>query len=363
MKILYLTNCQEISFCVKAGSFVVLHTGVLSFVGACLLLVSCQVGVNPPSYVLPSAGLPSSVGAPEPGGTVPKPLPLPSRPPLGVDMPGPEPSPVSVPTVGGGNDVPIGALPTAVPVDSGSRGGSGGGGSKTTLPDQLRIQDIRWHSENMSVMGPDPTDALIPDYQGGAIELRLTGSFRTPQLQPLSLADFTLSPASSWQAETFLGEIPAGRVLLNESLLLTPAFVSATEIRVLLDPKYIPDLYLKGMHRLRVEHEDWYTDALLKVGDPIPPPESLAPVIMQVEVLRQSGEPRFIQLTGKHFMLYPKFSHATIDGEFGFGYRTQVTSDGVFTTQIHVPDPATFDDASDHLVIYTTPYGVAFYEF
>ena len=172
-----------------------------------------------------------------------------------------------------------------------------------------------------------------------------------------------MHPAAQWQSQTFLGNMSAGRILLNESLLLTPIFVSPNEIRILLDPKYVPDLYLKGMHRLRIEHSDWYADALIKVGEPIEPPFSLAPIITQVEVARKDGKPSFIKLTGRNFMLHPKFSHATIDGDFGFGHQTQVTREGVFFTEIHVPEPEKFNEADPHLIIYTTPYGVAFYEF
>jgi hypothetical protein len=90
---------------------------------------------------------------------------------------------------------------------------------------------------------------------------------------------------------------------------------------------------------------------------------SLQPQIEGVEVLRERGKPMHIKLTGRGFMVFPKFSYATIDGEFGFGYQTEVTADGAAETVVHIPDPQSFDVNPRHTVIYATPFGVTFKEF
>lgn len=70
--------------------------------------------------------------------------------------------------------------------------------------------------------------------------------------------------------------------------------------------------------------------------------------------------PLHLRLKGQNFMIYPKFSYATIDGEFGFGYQTEVNVDGTSETVVHIPNPETFDQKTQHLVIMATPFGVAF---
>ncbi|PKL80207.1 MAG: hypothetical protein CVV27_00760 [Candidatus Melainabacteria bacterium HGW-Melainabacteria-1] len=62
-------------------------------------------------------------------------------------------------------------------------------------------------------------------------------------------------------------------------------------------------------------------------------------------------------------MGYPKFLYATIDGEFGFGFQTKFLEDGRAETVANVPNPETFDQQLEHLVILATPFGVAFQEF
>ncbi len=342
-----------------------MRSKVIGYGWGLLLLSGCQIGMGPPSYI-PERALQPSITVPVISPALTSPVPSPSV------------------SVGGGVTVPLQPAPSATPAGNNNQpssqassstasspvmssvlsgSGSSGGSASNAPVQQLMIANVTLADNGLSILGTDAPGAIVPDYAGESLTLRLTGSFRNPQLQPLQLQDFAFTPDPQFAPQTFLGDSPMGRMILDESLLLTPVSVSATEIKVLLNPKYVPDLYLKGMHRLRVEHGNWYTDALIKIGDPVPPPTSLAPGITQVEVVRQNDEPRFVKLTGSHFMIYPKFSHATIDGEFGFGYHTRVDASGQFETLIHIPNPESFDTVSPHLIIYTTPYGVAFYEF
>jgi len=104
----------------------------------------------------------------------------------------------------------------------------------------------------------------------------------------------------------------------------------------------------------------------LNVGEPVPVEYSrLQPQIESVEVLREDDDdrPQHIRLKGKGFMVFPKFSYALIDGEFGFGYQTEVMADGSAETVVHLPNPKSFDINAPHTVIYATPFGVTFKEF
>lgn len=161
-----------------------------------------------------------------------------------------------------------------------------------------------------------------------------------------------------------MGTEPKARVLLDDSVLLEVVSVSATEIKVILQSEKLPDLYLKGLHRLSVEHGDWYTDTLIQVGDPVAPESDLTPTIDSIEIKRNpSGLPMQIRVLGNNFMVYPKFSHSTIDGLFGFGFQTEVFADGRFEMLVHISNPETFDQRSEHTLIMATPFGVVVKEF
>lgn len=226
---------------------------------------------------------------------------------------------------------------------------------------ELLINDVILSDTGLSVMGKDAPGSLEPDFAGKEIALTLTGTFKNSQHQPLSASDFLFTLAPPLVQQTFIGTEPIARVLLDNSILLEATSVTETEIRAILRTEKLPDLYLKGLHRLSVEQGDWYTDTLIQIGDPTPPPSSLMPHIDSIEVIRNSQQlPLHVRLTGQNFMLYPKFSYVTIDGEFGFGYQTEVNQHGFMQTIVHIPHPEIFDQISPHIVILATPFGVAF---
>jgi hypothetical protein len=229
---------------------------------------------------------------------------------------------------------------------------------------ELLISDILLSETNQSVMGPNALGALIPDYAGAEISLTIKGSFEKHNEKAFNLKDFLFQLEPPLVQQSFIGTEPQARVLLDDSILLQVESVTATEIKARLSTQLLPDLYLKGNHRLSIELNRWYTDALLNVGEPAPVEVSaLQPQIERVEVLREQGKPLHIKLEGRGFMVFPKFSYATIDGEFGFGYQTEVASDGSAETVLHIPDPQSFDLNPTHTVIYATPFGVALKEF
>ena len=194
--------------------------------------------------------------------------------------------------------------------------------------------------------------------------MTLKGQFEKRNEKSFQLKDFLFLLEAPLIQQSFIGKDPQARVLLDDSILLQVESVTKTEIKVRLNTQLLPDLYLKGNHRLSIELNRWYTDALLNVGEPAPVEvSSLQPQIESVEVLRERGKPMHIKLTGRGFMVFPKFSYATIDGEFGFGYQTEVAADGSAETVVHIPDPASFDLNPRHTVIYATPFGVTFREF
>ena len=236
---------------------------------------------------------------------------------------------------------------------------------------ELLITDIVLTATGESIMGPSAVTGLRPDYAGTDIGLTLKGQFEKRNDKEFKLKDFLFQLESPLVQQSFIGKEPQARVLLDDSILLQVESVTKTEIKVRLNTQLLPDLYLKGNHRLSIELDRWYTDALLNVGEPAPVEVSaLQPRIDSVEVLRDDrGKPLHVRLKGKGFMVFPKFSYTTFStpgdetGEFGFGFQTEVNADGGAETVVHIPDPNSFDLNPSHTVIYASPFGVAFKEF
>lgn len=227
----------------------------------------------------------------------------------------------------------------------------------------LRIDNVLLIENGLSVMGNQAPTAIIPDYAGKSLRLKLQGKFLNRQRKPIPLSEFLFSLETPLVQQTFLGTTPTARVLLDDSILLQTVSATENEIEVQLETKYLPDLYLKGQHKLTVELDTFYTDTLVQVGDPAPV-SNLQPTITTIDVITSpQGKATHIHLTGSNFMVYPKFAHATIDGKFGFGYQTEVLANGTFEAKIHIPDPATFNLQTSHTLVYATPFGTVFRQF
>ena len=235
-----------------------------------------------------------------------------------------------------------------------------------TRAPELNIQDVRI-KDGDSIMGSTAVSAITPEFSGRRVELTLLGNF-TQNRKALTLDNFVFAYDSPLIQETLIEDSPKSRILLDDSILLQVISVEKDRIQVVLENKGLPDLYLKGLHKLSIEHEKYFTDTLIQVGEPQEKSVNLQPRIISAETLRnQAGVPLHIRLTGTNFMAQPKFSYFTIDGEFGFGFQTQVfaQSSGEMTweTVVHIPNPETFDNTSQHLIAYASPFGTAIYEF
>ncbi len=228
-------------------------------------------------------------------------------------------------------------------------------------PDLL-ISNVQLSATGESIFGKDAPGSIRPDYAGKEIQLTITGTFKDADGQALNTSDFLFTLAPPLIQQTFIGTEPNARVLLDDSILLEVNSVTATEIQATLHTQLIPDLYLKGLHRLSVEQGNWFTDSLIQVGEP-EHTDYLFPKIDAVEILYDQNNPVHLLLKGKNLMLQPKFYYTLIDGQFGFGFQTEVIADGNAQTIVHIPNPETFSQKVKHLVILATPFGVAFKEF
>ena len=219
-------------------------------------------------------------------------------------------------------------------------------------------------SERVMDEGTPATSEIKPDYAGKIISLTITGKFSTSPKMKLDNMMFTNEPGLIHQS--LVEQEPVIRVTLDDVILFTPVSASSTSITVTLDSKGMPELYLKGLHKLTITAGKYFSDTLVKVGEPVPV-TSLSPRIDSVEVLRdERGKPENLKLTGSNLMLNYRFSYAQIDGVFGFGHSTSVIDDNAETkweSIIHLPNPKTFNPAVQHTISLATPFGFVFKSF
>lgn len=222
---------------------------------------------------------------------------------------------------------------------------------------ELVLQDVILADSQISILGSEAFAEIHPDFQGHFENLVLRGVFKN-RGGALPINDFLFSFEPHLLQQTFIGKAPQARILLDQSVLLQVVSSNENEIIARLDTTAVPDFYLKGLHRISVEYGNYYTDGLIKIGEPVET-DNLSPIIERSEVVYENNKkPRFIRLYGKHFMVNPKFSYALVDGEFAFGFQTDVLDNGSAETLIHIPDPRQFDIASQHEIMYATPFGV-----
>lgn len=228
------------------------------------------------------------------------------------------------------------------------------------------IEKVVLTETGQSVMEENsPAQAAIePDYAGKIISLTITGKFNTTPKIKLEHMLFTNEPGLIHQS--VVEAEPLIRVLLDDLILFSPVSASDKEIKVKIDTRGIPEFYLKGLHKLTIIANQYFSDTLVKVGDPVPV-NKLSPSITSVEVLRDDkGKPVNLKLTGRNFMLYYRFSYSQIDGVFGFGHQTNVIEENgllSWETIVHIPNPGTFDNTNQHTISYATPFGMAFKSF
>ncbi|MGE3725020.1 MAG: hypothetical protein AB7I41_05690 [Candidatus Sericytochromatia bacterium] len=233
----------------------------------------------------------------------------------------------------------------------------------------LTITDVWLNGQ--SIQGPNAPSLLRPEWDGQPLELVLKGQFENKKDKDLKLKAFlfTLEPTVLLRSMAPNENEPTARILLDDAILLTPLSVSGTEIRVKLPQEGLPDLFLRGLHKLTLIKNHFYFDTQIKVGEPLaaPPTGALQPQIQSIEVVRNNkGQPRFLRCTGSGLMLMPKFSYAQVDSEFAFGYQSQIVQNEAtreYETLIHIPDPDSFDLNAQHTLTYATPFGTTFKQF
>lgn len=319
------------------------------FFFVCLLLSACTTSPVVRNVSLPRASVTPNGEAP---GVVVSPVSSPVAP-----QPSSLPGVIATPApVASGPSFPLpqpSVLPSSGVLPGFSNGGGGGGGGSVPQPTPtpvFYIQDVLLN--NRSIVSS--SEKFTSDYEGKQADLIINGNFGI-----VNTLDFAFTKPNELLHQTFLDGLPLSRVILNDSLLLEVVEANSHRLHVRLDSTYVPDLYLIGVHKLSLEHAGYYADTLIQVGEPLGSSD-LLPRIDHVEVLtNEEGQPVRLKLTGKNFMLFPKFSYSTVDGVFAFGHQTQIFTSGVWDTVVYIPDPAAFiSQGVEHEVRYATPFGL-----
>lgn len=230
----------------------------------------------------------------------------------------------------------------------------------------IQSADVRLHNSGLSIVGKDAPGEIQPNFAGKDILIDIVGQFGNAFLKDDGIPEqmlFTLEKPI--ESLTWIGKEPQTRVLIDKSLILEPVDIQPTQMTFKFNTFKKPDFFLKGLHHLELHHKQYFTDKLIMIGSPVEgeePTESLSPIINEVKILEdQNGLPINIELTGRNFMLYPKFSYSTMDGIFGFGHSTTIFEDGTSKSIVHIPDPEAFAlMPENHTMVYSSPFGSYF---
>lgn len=232
----------------------------------------------------------------------------------------------------------------------------------------LLITDVKLADTGQSLMNTSSGASIEPDYAGKSFHLTLTGKFEeNRKALPQAGFAFALTPPLFLTSVSPEKNEPPSRLVLDDAVLLSVESVTATEIQATLETRAIPDLYLAGWHKLTLIHGNYYTDALIRVGKPVPLANALQPSVTSIEVVRnERHEPRYLKVKGQNLMIQPLFSYSTVDQVFVFSDRTSVSEkDGQteWETLTLIPDPKTFDRLAQHTLAYATPFGTVLKNF
>lgn len=257
-----------------------------------------------------------------------EPSPTPSMTPVPSSTPSPEPTPTPTP------------LPTPTP----------------TPPTLIQIQDVRLQTSDQSIMGPNAPAALqVQPTEQATLELKIIGHFESVLALTEETMRFTFEAGLLHQ--TFWGDEPPVRVLLNGSLILEPISISATEIQVRLNTRYLPDLYLLGDHQLSVHIGPVSQLVSIRVSEPLSVINLLPQLQAGVYMPASSQTPAYLKLKGTNLLLNPSWTQTTLNQQAVQAKATTIFADG--SAEMWLVLPSDLAELNRWDVRYQTPFGVS----
>ncbi len=204
-------------------------------------------------------------------------------------------------------------------------------------------------------MGENAPAAIQPTYSDpNPIRLSVIGNFDTDLLFSEPAMRFTFEPGLLHQ--TFAGDTPPVRALLNGVLLLEAVTVTSQRLELLLPQYYLPDLYLQGLHTLTLVSGAASQQVSVMLGKPNIPRATLIPVLSTAIIMPAEGiQPPLLRVEGRHFLLQPGWQQLSLDGTILPIQQVEVTNDGTAVCWAELPPNLT---AGNYQLAYQSPFGL-----
>lgn len=236
---------------------------------------------------------------------------------------------------------------SSVPLGQNSSNSSSGGSSRV-----YELTDVLLSSSGQSVVGSNAPAPIQTELIGEELKLTLQGSFPSERL---SDEDTRFTFEAGILHQTFQGQEPNVRVVLDGAILLEPIEMSSSRIQVRLNTLGVSELWLSGLHQLElvIDSRRYQKSILIQAPDA---GLSATPQILGVETIEE-GQIRLLKLTGRHFMLNPSLNHAQLNGQNLETLHTEILANGKAQIFFRFPEALGFNPNENHLIIYTTPLG------
>jgi hypothetical protein len=333
------------------GVFIV-RSKIIGYGWGLLLLSGCQIGMGPPSYI-PEKALPSVAVAT----TSPAALKPPVRKPSSNLIPAPlQPVPLATPAVTENEPIPKSSSSAGSgSVVSGVLSGSGSsGGSASTIEPGFYISDVVLAETGESIMGAESPAVLSSAYADvSPVLITLKGHFKTEPALTEPLMRFTYEPGLLHQ--TFTGEAPGARILLDDSLLLEPVNVSLKEIQVALSPQFLTDLQHSGLHTLRLIAAGVEATQQIRIMGQDAAAD-LLPVVIETAVQNGAEQSQWLRIEGHHYFINPSANRVWWKDQELPVRSVEILSTGQSILWARLPLDA--EVQTDDQLIISTPFGV-----
>lgn len=161
--------------------------------------------------------------------------------------------------------------------------------------------------------------------------------------------------------QSFHGQAPAVRALLDDSLLIEAVRIEEHQLLLQFNPQFLPDLQLAGLHRLQLHAGDQQVEALIKIAPQTQ--QDLMPLIEQVELVEQNGQPQYLKVIGRHFFLNGGWTQVFIDERPVNTGVTSILTDGQAEIIVDLSQLGAYDPQVSHQLRYQSPLGTTIYSF
>lgn len=245
---------------------------------------------------------------------------------------------------------------------------SGAGNSSTNItvtptptPNPLfYIKDVLFLENGQSIQGSTAQAAIKTKYnEENNIKISIKGNFKT--LVPFSESSMRYTFEQGLLHQSFHGQAPSVRALLNNSLLLESIKIEENELQFQFNAQFLPDLQLPGLHRLQLIAGSQQIETFIRFEPDFQ--QDLSPIIEKVETIEQNGEAKYLKLLGRHFFLNGGWTRLFIDGQPINPGVTSILISGKSEILLDLSQIDNFNPQSSHQLRYQSPLGNIIYSF